>query len=118
MRDIISRQEPLIRFVGEQDGEPERGLKSALCRLFVSRNVVQRAYLVRLNYGNPSIMDVALALITTPEARGELLPNVQAVFHSMFGIGQHLDIFFPSSTQEAEILLVCRPFFGAPAKDV
>jgi hypothetical protein len=113
MRDMISRQEPLIRFVGEQDGQPERELKLALCRLFVSGNAVHRAYLVRVNYGDPSITDVALALNSVPEGRDELLADIQGVFHSMFGIGQHLDIFFVLSTQEAEISLVCRPFFGA-----
>jgi hypothetical protein len=114
---MISRKEPLIRFVGEQDGKPERELKVAFCKLFASGDAVQRAYLLRVNYGNPSITDVALALVVAPEAGNELLGDVQAVFHSMFGIGQHLDIFFASSTQEADISLVCRPFFGtAPAR--
>lgn len=116
MPDLVARREPTIHFLGEQDGQPERQLKSALSALFASGDAVQRAYLARVRYGDEQAANVALALVAAP-ASPELVDAVQKVFHSMFGIGQHLDIFFASPRQEAEISLTCRAFFGddAPA---
>jgi SseB protein C-terminal domain len=114
MPDVVRRQESVIHFVGCQDGRPERDLKSGLCLLFAKELAVQRAYLVRVRYGDENVVNVALALVAAPASQ-ELVDAVQKVFHSMFGIGQYLDIFFASPTQEAEISTECRPFFGASA---
>jgi hypothetical protein len=114
MSNIKERRELIIHFLGEQDGEAERELKLAFCRLFAPGNAVQRAYLVQVRYGNEDFMNVVLALIAARESKDDLLAAVQGTFHSMFGIGQHLDILFPSMEQEGEICRVCRPFFGSP----
>ena len=43
-----------IRFIGQQDGPPERELKSHLASLLADECSVQRAYLARLQYDNAS----------------------------------------------------------------
>jgi hypothetical protein len=112
MPNTPDRQEAVINFVEEQDGPSERELTSALCRLFAKGSSTRRAYLVKVRYGDVGRVDVALALIATPESTGELVAAVHDVFHSLFRVGQHLDILFPSERQEVELSSVCRPFFG------
>jgi hypothetical protein len=38
---------PVIKFVGEQDGSPERDLKARFIKVFREEPTVQRAYLAR-----------------------------------------------------------------------
>jgi hypothetical protein len=64
-----------------------------------------------VRYGDENVVNVALALIAARASR-EMVSAVPRVVHSMFGVGQHLDIFFASPAQEAEISSVCRPFLG------
>jgi hypothetical protein len=110
MSEVAERREPVIHFVGEQDGAVERELKTKLSELFATRQQVQRAYLVRVRYGNEPAINVALALIASAQQE-ELVAEVGQLFHSMFGIGQHLDVMFASPAQETRISAVCRQFF-------
>src|SRR5207237_786342 len=46
------RSEPRVEFLGEQDGPPERALKSALTEIFARRSQPVRAYLARRRLPN------------------------------------------------------------------
>jgi len=104
------RTERKIRFVGEQDGPPERDLKELLVPELVS-SAVKRAYLVRVAYDDPSSQEVALCVRGTESAA--LVRTVAAHFATVFGRETHLDILFLTEPQERELSRVCRPFYGA-----
>lgn len=112
MLNPISRRESHIRFVAEQDGQPERELKSLLCDLFASIDGVQRAYLVRVSYGHATVPSVALALVAEDEIKEKIVAAISGIFDSMFNVSQHLDVLFASKSQESEISSVCHPFFS------
>ena len=63
-----------IRFVGGQDGPPERELKLHLATLPGDERSVQRAYLARLRYDNAKSWDVALCIVATN-------PNIETCDH-------------------------------------
>ena len=102
------RREPVIRFVGEQDGPPERQLKETLSTVFRGRDVA-RAYLARVTYEDPSNPAVALC-ISGPDDP-ELVKLIQECFVQLFNRSVFLDIMFLSDVQEAEARTVCRPFY-------
>jgi hypothetical protein len=106
---------PSIQFLGEQDGEPERQLKSALVRQFKTAGNVYRAYLVRVRYGGTT-SSVALAIAASGEGQKRIVESVRRVFSAQFTTGQHLDVMFPSSADEAALSTVCRPFFNYAIK--
>jgi hypothetical protein len=58
---------PRIRFVGEQDGPPERQLKAELNALLAQRSHVQRAYLARAVYDDPQLINIVLAIHSTSQ---------------------------------------------------
>ena len=100
---------PKIEFLGEQDGPPERLLKDALREAFTNDAGVERAYLVRVNYGDASRHNVALFVRCPEDAR--VVRVVGEHFAKLFGREQHLDIGFLDDAQEAEIRRVAVPFF-------
>jgi hypothetical protein len=55
---------------------------------------------------------VALCLKTQFGPDRGLAEKIRAVFKTIFNAHEHLDIMFLSSRQEAEVALVCKPFFG------
>jgi len=99
-----------IRFVGEQDGVPERELKALLAPELLSRNV-ERAYLARIEYQDPRAHEVALC-VRGVEDPG-LVQTVAGHFAKLFGRAVHLDILFISESQEQELARVCKPFYSA-----
>jgi len=102
-----------LRFLGDQDGPPERELKSRLSELFRQANVVSRAFLARVLYG-PNEIAVALCIrLRTDGAEENLAKEIAQIFSEMFGQHEHLDIVFLRSSQEADLLRVCRPFHTA-----
>jgi hypothetical protein len=105
------RSEPTLRFLCEQDGAPERELKAELHEVLRSHSAVIRAYLARVDYGNPSAYEVALC-ISSPKDE-TLVKQVSQVFARRFGQGAHLDIIFLTSNTEAEVKKVCRAFYEA-----
>ena len=113
MTDIIARGESAVFFVGEHDGEPERRLKDELCRYFAANGSVKQAYLVVVRFGGEQTSNVALALSAQSGTQRELVEGIQELFRSIFNVSQHLDIIFVSAAQEAKIVPVCRPFYGA-----
>ena len=111
MRDLEVRRERRVRFLHEQDGEPERSLKSELHGLLRLRSGVARAYLARVEYSDTPAYEVALC-IAGPEDPA-LVRDVASSFAKQFGRDAHLDILFLKVNEEAEVSRVCRPFYEA-----
>lgn len=107
------RRQPIIRFLGEQDGDPERHLKAALIETFGEYPKLERAYLARVAYGESEAFEVALCL-SGDEDRA-LVETVGARFSEIFAGAEHLDILFLNQRQESELRRVCEPFY--PAND-
>lgn len=109
-------QVPQLRFLGQQDGPPERELKCRLVQFFLSEETVNTAYLARVAYTAESV-SVALCLRARFGPDRGLAQEVGRIFASMFGSHEHLDIIFLSDMQEAELAIVCKPFFQAGDKE-
>ena len=113
----MSKRKPLelhqesLRFISEQDGAIERDLKTRLIALFCSDNVVTRAYLAAVDYGDLTTYSVALCLRTLSKTDGTLVERIGSIFASIFSAEEHLDIIFLVNEQESQLLAVCRPFF-------
>jgi hypothetical protein len=103
---------PQILFVGEQDGPPERELKTRLIAFFQRDASVRSAYLAQVAYRESSAISVALCLGTQFGRDPGLAEKVGRIFASMFGGREHLDIVFLSDVQEAELAKKCPRFFG------
>jgi hypothetical protein len=101
-------QKPSVRFLGEQDGEPERELKAALAAAFRETSGPRRAYLARVDYGDGG-QAVALCLASPHDA--ELLRRAAACFSRLFGTDTSLDILFLSEADERAVGSVCRSFY-------
>ncbi|HLY15619.1 MAG TPA: enhanced serine sensitivity protein SseB C-terminal domain-containing protein [Bryobacteraceae bacterium] len=110
--DYSQRTEPAIIFLGEQDGKPERQLKSALGTRFKGMETVGRAYLVRVRYGSVGPAEIALALVASAEDKDAVVRSVHEEFRALFNTTQHLDIMFLTPAQEREAALICPPFFS------
>lgn len=107
-----------VRFLHEQKGPYEELLTAKLSQeLAALKQLVVRAYLVRISNTNDSRSGVVLA-IRTRSGREEpgLLPVVGAAFSSLFGSHQHLDILFIQEDRERAIAEVCLAFYSADAE--
>ncbi len=114
-KDPEELQVPQLRFLGEQDGPPERELKCRLAEFFERDKTVNRAYLARVAYGAKSFA-VALCFRAQLGPDRGLAGEVGKIFASIFGGHEHLDIIFLSELQEAELAIVCNPFFQSGEK--
>jgi hypothetical protein len=101
----------VVRFVGEQDGSSERDLKGRLIELFRLEVIVERAYLARAEHNDVSGVHVTLCLKCSTGKDPSILPKVAAIFGSMFGSHEHLDIRFLKEGEERELRSVCIPFY-------
>ena len=102
---------PVLTFVGEQDGPPERMLKGKLSGLFEGRTNVLRAYLARAHYGDPQAASVLLCLGVTSGADERLVEAIHSLFALHFNRAVHLDILFLNLKQEEQLAMVCKPFY-------
>ena len=124
---------PVLTFVGEQDGPPERMLKGKLSGLFATlsgaatapkinargvssrffegRTNVLRAYLARAHYGDPQAASVLLCLGVTSGADERLVEAIHSLFALHFNRAVHLDILFLNPKQEEQLAMVCKPFY-------
>jgi hypothetical protein len=109
--EVTARQ---IRFVGEQDGPPERELKKRLSEEFCLRKPVARAYLSRAQYEEQGDVMVVLAIRAETGSREELAKRVGQIFASFLRTDVHLDILFLTDTQEPGLAKVCKPFYSRP----
>jgi hypothetical protein len=103
---------PNLRFVGEQDGPPERILKEQLIDFFKRDQSVKAAYLAKIDNGDGSPIGVALCLRTQFGADKGMVEKIGTIFAFVFNSQQHLDIVFLTEKQEALLAKVCRPFFN------
>src|SRR4030095_1933756 len=100
-----------VRFLGEQDGVPERKLKDGLTEIFREDKNVVSAYLSRVAYAGSS-PSVALCLrVQRGGKEDRLVHDVGKMFGNMFGRHEHLDIIFVSEAQESELAAVTPAFF-------
>jgi hypothetical protein len=98
-------------FVGEQDGIPERELKSQLIRIFESDLLVWKAYLARADFGAGTGVRVVLCLRRTTGPDKRLVARIAKTFASLFRSSDALDILFIDSDQERELDKLCPPFY-------
>jgi hypothetical protein len=103
----------MIRFLGEQDGSPERELKSHIAALLKGEPSVHRAYLARLLYDCEPLWHVALCIAAKNQNAHELNERIGRVFAAIFRRDVHLDVLFLSNQQEELLSNVCRPFYSA-----
>ncbi len=104
---------PGIQFLREQDGKPERLLKTRLVESFKQRDEVQRAYLAQISSGNQS--GVALCLKTRHGPDPNIVREVGEIFAGLFVRQEHLDILFLNEPQESALRSICNPFYAVSA---
>jgi hypothetical protein len=104
-------QVPKLRFIGEQDGVPERQLKSRLVELFQQDQSVVVAYLANVAYGDQSLANVTLCLRRQFGPDSGLAEKIGNIFAKMFGRHEHLDIIFLDPGSQSELIRVCSPFY-------
>ena len=102
-----------LRFVGEQDGVPERELKRRLCDLFDEQQIIGRAYLARAIYDTADETNVVLCLTVVRGEFESLNAAIGHVFHGMFRSTEHLDVILLTEDQEAQLAPVVEPFYSA-----
>ena len=102
---------PVLTFVGEQDGPPERLLKGELSALFGGRKNILTAYLARVHYADPKNVSVCLCLQVSNGVDEPSVEAVHSLFAKHFNCEVYLDIIFLTSSQKAELDVVCRPFY-------
>jgi len=112
-KHLQEMQAPQMRFLGEQDGPPERELKTALIDFFRSNSSVHAAFLVRAAYGEAGTVNVVLCLRTQSGDDPKLAGRIGRVFASMFGSHEHLDILFLDDEREGAVRKVASPFYEA-----
>lgn len=103
----------VVRFVGEQDGPPERDLKACFVEQFKYEPTVERAYLARADYDDGTGAHVALCVKCFCGGDQTLNARVADIFADMFGSHEHLDVIFLRDDQEQELSQVCPPFYRA-----
>lgn len=97
-----------VSFASEQDGPPERVLKTELVPLL---GEARAAYLAKAQYTSGE-QSVALCLASTPEPmQAHLAKEIGEVFQRMFGKNSHLDIIFLRPDQERQVEQVCKAFY-------
>jgi len=109
-KELRAMRVPDVRFLGEQDGKPERLLKGRLAESFKQHGEVQRAYLAQVISGDQA--SVALCIKTRNGADPNLVREVGSIFASIFAKQAHLDILFLSESQEPALRNVCVPFYA------
>ena len=106
---------PKIEFIREQDGVPERRLKSGVNELFKIKEEILRAYLVRVKYNNETkdinSLDVALCIKKIAGSDDRLAKKIGEIYASQFGVGKYLDIIFIDDEKENRIKKVAKPFY-------
>src|SRR5262249_32925802 len=100
-----------IQFLGEQDGESERLLKSRLLPILLEERV-GAAYLARVAVNQTALSEVALCLRINDGEQDRLAKRIGSVFASIFNAQEHLAIVFVRAEQEEVLRKVCRPFYS------
>jgi hypothetical protein len=91
MDGYSQRKKPVVRFLAQQDGQPERKLQVGLTKRFTEMRMVEQAYLARVQHGNEGATEVALALVSPTEDQAAIVTPVTNEFHAQFNVNRHLD---------------------------
>ena len=100
-----------MRFICEQDGLPERGLKKEFSELFTRDKGIERAYLVRIAIENSDEYLVALCLSIDSGRKLSRVRKVSKIFSKMFSANQHIEIMFLDEKVETKLVGLCNPFY-------
>ena len=100
-----------FRFLGEQDGAPERALKDALRPLLLADPYVERSYLAQVEFVRTEATSVALAIVRPCGESEPLIGKISAAFSKLFSSANHLDVVFVSASQDQDLAAVCKPFY-------
>jgi hypothetical protein len=100
-----------VQFICEQDGLPERELKTVLSESFLYDKDIQKAYLVRISYKCSDEYLVALCLSIASGHESSKVKKISNCFSRVFGKEQHLEILFLNSELESQVSKVCNPFY-------
>ena len=79
--------------------------------IFQGNPSVQRAYLARVVYGDASEFHVCLCIESDAGEDPALVKAIGREFASFFRTDEHLDTLFIRDEHEAELKLVCAPFY-------
>ncbi len=105
----------IVVFRSEQDGAPERDLKSELSEIFQSRYSAESAYLAVVSYERDTDQSIALCITGVNDRdRAGIVQAVSKIFARIFGVREHLDVLFPTDVQREQLRQVCKPFFMRP----
>jgi hypothetical protein len=104
---------PEVRFLGEQDGPPERLLKARLADFFKRDKSVTKAYLARIDFGEGKNASVVLGLRAQFGLDKGIVEKVGTIFAGVLSSEEHLDIMFLTDGQEAELSKIFPPFFSS-----
>lgn len=104
------RYEPRVEFLGEQDGEIERELKSRLVAVFARFPAVRRAYLARVGF-QPDAPPVVALCILSDQHDPAILEAARRQFASLFASGVSRDMLFLTPSQDADVARVCSAFY-------
>ncbi len=99
-----------VEFVGEQTGEREQTIKTALAQEFKKTGEVKRAYLARIKRANQA-ESVALCLSVTNKRSDALFNAIQKVMQEHMDPSDTLDLVYLEPSQEASIDKVCPAFY-------
>lgn len=99
-----------VRFIGEQDGRPERVLKDRLSYVLKQLEEPLRAYLCRVQYEGETQVSVAMCIATESVLKKEVEEAAIGAFQKIFNERMHLDTLFLTGAQEKEIEVICPPF--------
>src|SRR5688572_14071621 len=99
-RSLEVRAKADVRFLGEQDGIPERDLKNHLIPKLRTSHV-RAAYLVRVRFADNLMEEVALC-ISGPEDR-DLVFRIASVFKTLFSEENFMNVLFLTDAEETEI---------------
>lgn len=100
-----------VKFLGEQDGAPERELKQKLAQLFRQSSGIHRAYLARVRYEGVQEA-VALCIYADVEKFKEVTESAGHIFSELFGPQEYLDIVYLDTKDDAEVSKSCAAFFS------
>lgn len=99
------------RVLGDQDGPPERVLKSRLSLILNNYHEIVAAYLVRIVFEQDPEQRVMLCLVSTAGTNEKAVRQITTAFKELFTCDTQMDILFLPPREEAEVVGSCRAFF-------
>lgn len=101
-----------LQVIGEQDGPPERVLKSRLIEIIRQYYEILAAYLVKVDYGKSVPQGVALCLLSEADANEQIVSQIAEVYANVFTSDVHMDIVFLRPNQESQLSSYSKSFYN------